>query len=302
MSVEFLTPVGRLVQGGIEMRDKTDDNGQKVLDAQGNVVKECFIAVAFAKTDQAFNALYAQMVAVAKSEFPHLFDAAGNCTHPRFSWKLQDGDGVDSNGQSVANKPGFAGHWILKMQTRFLPKCFHEGKFDPAQQIPNPHEVIKRGYFIRVAGTLAGNGVKPGEQRVPGIFISPNLVSFVAYGPEIQSGPDATKAFGAAPVGALPAGATATPALGGPAATPGPMGGPAALPTAGVATPTPGALPGPAAAMPTPGALPGPAAPAGPQYQMTAAAQGASREQLLNAGLGWTDELLLQQGLMVKIG
>ena len=44
---------------------------------------------------------------------------------------------------------------------------------------------------------------------------------------------------------------------------------------------------------------PAPVAPAGPTYVMTEAAAGNTREQLLANGQGWTDELLLSQGMMI---
>lgn len=297
MAIDVVTPVGRLVQGGITLEAQKNDDGTPKINSDGTPVKQCFLALAIAKTDPAFPAFYAQMVAVARSEFPHLFDAQGNCTHPQFAWKLQDGDGVDTSGKSVADKPGFAGHYILKMATQFLPACYNEGKFDATQRLQNPEQVIKRGYFIRCNVRIAGNGVSPNDRsKKPGIFLSPNLVSFVAFGEEIVGGPNAAAAFGAAaPVGVLPPGATAAPAIAGGAPAglaPPPM--PGALPTpAAAALPLPGA----AAPLPMPG-LPTPPPPAGPVYTMTAAAQGGTRQALL--ALGWTDDALIAQGLMVK--
>ena len=49
-------------------------------------------------------------------------------------------------------------------------------------------------------------------------------------------------------------------------------------------------------------APPTPPAPATPQYTMTAKANGATRDDLINNGTGWTDELLLQQDMMVLPG
>lgn len=331
MPAEIITAVGRLVQGGVFLEKKFEMDGKtpKIDKDTGQQVEECFVAVAFDKNDPWFaNEYWPVLHATAKAEFPHLFDAAGNCTHPKFAWKYQDGDGRDTNGQSVADKPGFAGHWIVKMATRYLPNCFHYGKYDPAQRIQNPEQVIKRGYFVRVALKISGNGVKPDErQAVPGMYVTPQLIELVAFGDEIIGGPDAQKAFGtAAPITALPAGASTTPKVGAaPAAPAGPTlpgnapAGPA-LPGAAPAGPTlPGAapagpaLPGAVAAGPTlPGAavggptlpggpaLPGAAVqPAVPQYQMTASAMGMTREQL--HGQGWTDELLIQHGHMVRV-
>lgn len=279
---DFLSPVGRLVQGGMTLRVKNDPaTGKPKLDANGQQINEQFLALAIAKTDPGLTAFMAIFTNEAKSNFPHLFNQAGACTHPRFAWKIQDGDGVDSNGKSVAGKPGFAGHWIFKMQSRYAPKCFHAGKYDPAQQIQEPDTVIKCGYYIRVAGSTAGNGVKPdNSQAVPGLYMSANLVELVAFGEVIQSGPDAAAAFGAAPVGALPQGASAAPV-----SAP-PVGGPGALPMPGMALPAPNG-----AALPLP-------PPAGPTYTMTASAMGGTREAF--HGIGWTDEALITAGHMVR--
>lgn len=306
--MDFISPIGRLVQGSITLEAKTDMQTQKPkLDDQGQPIKECFIALAIRKDDPALPAFYALYTATARAEFPHLFDPQGNCLNPKFAWKVQDGDGVDTNGQSVKDKPGFAGHYIFKMGTRYLPKCFHAGKYDPAQQIQNPQEVIKRGYFIRIAGRLSGNGVSPTERNaVPGLFVSPNLIELVAFGEEITSGPDAAKTFGAAPLaGALPPGASSVP-VGAPAGLPGlsppPLPGVAAAPLS--APPLPG-MPAVAAGLGAPpmglGAPPLPglgAPPAAPQFTMQASAQGATREQL--HGQGWSDAQLIAGGHMVQ--
>lgn len=299
MSIEFVSPVGRLVQGSLTLEAKTDMLTQKPkLDDNGNPIKECFIALAIRKDDPGLPAFHANFVAAAKADFPHLFDANGACTHPKFAWKIQDGDGRDTNGESVANKPGHAGHYIFKMATRYLPKCFHHGKYDPAQQIQNAQEIIKRGYFIRVVGTIRGNGVTPAEkQAVPGLFVSPNLVELVAFGEEIVSGPDAAKAFGSAPaIGALPAGASTVPSVGSsaPAGLTAPPAPGLALPAAAPAL----ALPAAAPALALPAAAPALPAIVAPAFIMQPSAMGATREAL--HAQGWTDALLLQHGHMIQ--
>jgi hypothetical protein len=320
--MELISPIGRFVQGSLSLEVKNDPTTNKPkLDDQGQPIKECFIALAIRKDDPGLPAFYQAIVQQARADFPTLFDANGNCVHPQFAWKIQDGDGVDQSGKSVKDKPGFAGHFIFKLGTQFLPKCYHAGKYDPTQMIQNPHEVIKRGYYIRVNLQVRGNGVTVADRtKKPGMFLSPNLVELVAYGEEIVGGPDAAKVFGAAPTPTqLPPGASMTP-VGAPAATqmppmPGRM---PALPGAPVAAPVaPAALPpmhpampmatglppigGPAVGLPVPHLTPPvPMAPAAPVYQMQPSAMGASREALI--AQGWTDELLLQHGHMVRIG
>lgn len=76
-----------------------------------------------------------------------------------------------------------------------------------------------------------------------------------------------------------------------------------AVPAAPV-TPAPQAPSAPAAVTPPPAAptppVPPSAPPAAPQYQMTAAANGATREQMI--AVGWTDELLISNGMMLPPG
>lgn len=338
---EFISPVMRLVQGSTVLREKKDENNKPVLDKEtGQPVQECFIAVAIAKDDPQLQAFYALYQQTAMAAFPQLFDANGNCLHPRFAWKVQDGDGVDKNGKPVSGKPGFAGHYIFKMATRFQPACYHYGKYDPSQRIPNPADVIKPGYFVRVSGKIEGNGVGANAgQAVPGLYVSPNMIELIAYGQEIVSGPDAAAVFGAAPVvGNLPAGASTTPPLPTNAAAanglaapqvggglpgvgggaPGGLAAPGVGPGAGLPTPGIGgaaAAPAPSLGLPGAGgaglALPGAggglgappaglgAPPQGPVYQMQPSAQGATRESL-NA-LGWTDDMLIQAGHMIRV-
>lgn len=316
--MDIVSPIGRFVQGSISLETKNDMlTGKPKLDENGQPIKECFIALAIRKDAPDLGAFYAAIVAQAKAEFPGLFNAQGQMTNPHFAWKIQDGDGNDYNGKSVADKEGFAGHWIFKMATRYMPRCFEAGKYDPTQMIQNPSERIKRGYYIRVNVRVSGNGVKPDDKvNKPGMYLSPNLVELVAFGKEIIGGPDAQAAFGAVPLPQqLPPGASAVP-VGAPASGPGGLTPP---PMPGGALPAPGTLPplhaamgqattmpaigGPAVGAPVlaPPAMPVLAPPVAtqPVYAMQPSAQGATREALL-AG-GWTDEALIAHGHMVRV-
>jgi hypothetical protein len=311
--IEFNSPVGRLVQGGFTLEQKVDlRTNQPKTNKDGTPMMECFLAIAIEKNNPDWPAFYGLIYQAARQFFPHLVDPTTQAiTHPRFAFKIQDGDGVDNNGKSVADKPGFAGHWIVKMGTQFLPKCFHRGKYDPMQQIQNPNEVIKRGYYVRVNGMISGNGVQPGDpQAVPGLFISPNLVELFAPGEEITSGPDAAEKFGSIPEPAyIPAGAKAGMASG-PVGMPGmpPLAPPPAVP--GIPAPSAApAVPAPASAppappmtgvggMPPPANIPAPPAPTGPVYLMTPKAQGATREAMQREG--WTDAAMIEHGYMIQ--
>jgi len=320
----FTSPVGRFVQGSLfELQTKDNQTGApltvKTGPNAGQPASRGFFAVAYAKDDPLFMPFYAQMQAEAKAAFPNFFDAAGNCTHPNFSWKLMDGDGVDQNGKKNSEKEGFAGHWVLKFGGSYLPRVFYVGRARPEDQIKDPN-LAPRGYFIRVIGSMKGNA----PSNKPGLYLNPDIVEVCGSGPVIVSGPDAAELLAQAPAMVLPAGAGALPGLPAVGAAPSLPGMPA---VAAVATlPAPMALPGVAGALPgmpavaavlpavavAPAALPGlPVLPnhavvaavlAAPVYQMSAEATAAGyTREALNAQ-GHTDEVLLANGYMVKVG
>lgn len=336
MKFEFLSPVGRLVQGDAFTPQTTNKTGQPLTDKLGNPRVSYFVGVAFPKNDPAFGPLYQQMIAAARAGFPTMIDAQGRASHPRFAWKLMDGDGVDDDGKSNATKPGFAGHWVLKCSSGFPPKCYYAGRYNPHEQIQDP-KAIPRGYYVRVHGTFEANG----DATKPGLYVNFDMVELVGGEPSmiITSGPDASQVFGGA-AAQLPAGVPPV-AMAAPTGNVPPVPTPTApqvptLPTASVASGAPlappTAMPGlppvaPVAVAPNPAFLQGPGASAPPalapvlnaapplpaglpapsalpamtspseQRVMTAAAQGHSYEKLI-AG-GWTDATLRQHGLMI---
>lgn len=278
----FTSPVGRLVQGSVDEPQTKDAQGNprviKTGPNAGQPNPQYFIAVAFPKADPQgeFAAFWQVLLAQAAADFPNLFPQgpAGACVHPNFSFKYIDGDGRDQNGKPNAEKEGFAGHHVIRFASSYPPRCFHAGRYAAHEQIQEKG-AIKRGYFVRVNGSVEGNG---NAQR-PGLYVNLDMVELSAYGPEIVSGPDASPA----PAAPAPYAGFIPPTGGAPAASP---GVPAAMPaTSPIASPT-SAPPPPAA----------PAAPA-PGPQLTAAANGATYEQLI--ANGWTDETLRQHGLML---
>lgn len=339
----FTTPVGRMVQGSVDEPQTKDAQGNpRVVKSGPNVGQpnpQYFIAVAFPKADPQgeFGQFYGLLAQQAAADFPALFPngPGGACVHPQFSFKVIDGDGLDMNAKPNADKEGFAGHWVVRFASAYPPRCFHAGRYSPQEQIQEKG-AIKRGYFVRVSGSVEGNG---NAQR-PGLYVNLDMVELSAYGPEITSGPDAGAAFGGGPA-ALPPGASATPltppspqpgapasplppAATGypPAASPAPAVPPAAAPSAppytGFMSPG-GAPPAPAAGSPAPPASPqyappatgfptspaappppAPIAPAAPPPPsgpvMLPAANGATYEQMIAAG--WTDDTLRQHGMM----
>lgn len=248
MTTQITTPVGRLVQGHpMEMQDKDQQGNLRVVKSGPNMGQpspQVFIALAISKQDPAWPAIDAALKAEARAGFPHMFDAAGNCTNPKFSFKVSDGDGVDDNGKPNNTKEGFAGHWVLKCSSGYLPKCFHAGRYSAMDQIQDKM-AIRRGDYLRVQISISPNG---NTQR-PGVYVNLNLVELSGKGVEIVSGPDAGAAFGSGP-GQLPPGASPTPMM-----VPGSAGQPPAptvAPVAAPVTPAPVAAPTAPAAPPVP--------------------------------------------------
>jgi hypothetical protein len=245
---QFLSPVLRLVQGHPMEKQEKNMTGQPLVTKSGQPTQRYFMAGAIAKNDPAWPAFFALLDAAAKQSFPHLFNAQGQCTHPRFSWKVTDGDGVDDNGKPNGQKEGFPGCWVVKFQSSFPPKCFYAGRYQPHEQIQDPN-VIKRGYYVRVSGTIEGNG----DAMKPGLYVNLGMVALDGQGPEIVGGPDAAAVFGAVPAPALPPGATpfgSTPAAAGPTFSGAAPASPA--PMAAMVAPPPAApvMPGAQPAMP----------------------------------------------------
>lgn len=249
---QILTPVGRLVQGDCFEPQTTDAEGKPLLIKNGpNAGQprvEYFMAIAVPKTDAGYNEVWAAIHGVARAAFPSLFDAAGNCINPKFAFKVTDGDSQVPNtkGTKPCDREGFPGNWIMNFSGGFAPKCYTAGG---AELITDPN-MLKRGYFIRIYGSVKGNG----SMQQPGIFLNHSMVELVGYGEEIHSGPDGGSVFGGAPATNLPAGASATPL-----ASSAPIAQAAPAPAA---APMPGAAPAPAAAAPAPQAAAPAAAPA----------------------------------------
>ncbi len=226
----FTSPVGRIVQGScFEAQTKDQDGNLRVYKSGPNVGQpnpQFFIAVAIPKLNPAnqgewnpeWAAFMTMIYGVAAAEWPNLFNAqtpqsnvfgimASPSSNPVFTFKVKDGDGVDRNGKSNADKEGFAGHWVVSFASSYAPKIVRpnngswETLTDPAS--------VKRGYYVRVAGSVSGND----SANTPGVYMNLDMVELVGYGPEIVGGPDAASAFGT-PVAALPTGASLVPLAG----------------------------------------------------------------------------------------
>lgn len=338
------TPIGRIVQGGFD-GTTTDADGKPLVYKTGPKAGQSrtsyFMALAIAKNNPEWPDFLRALHWVAANGFPSYFDGTANndqvqqinfpflqqlglnLPKPRdFSFKVIDGDGRDSEGNPNSDKEGFAGHWIIRFSTNSPFKAFmHPDK----TQLENPGQVIKRGYYARIAFNST-----PNTGETPGIYVNPDMVLCVGYGPIIVGGKDYDTAFKGldnAVGGYVPEGMSSTPtdgmSAGGTSTTtdmpgtnppqqPNRPGAPNQQNTTNMPNNSaPGANPngqpnqqfvqnaGRPGGPPPPGARPGPPSkPQGPVYEMTALAEGFTREQWHESG--WSDADLLSNGKMIQ--
>lgn len=176
---------------------------------------DCYFAVAVPKageTDWKQTAWGQQIHNKAVQDWPN-----GEHGAATFAWKIIDGDSMVPNtkGKKPAEREGWAGHWVLQLNTMFNVKCFHVGKYEPMMQIADEQE-IKTGDYCRVLMNVKGNG--PSES--PGIYLNPDKFELSRAGTPIisDSGTSAADAFGGNGT-ATPAATVTTPAVPGQAAT-----------------------------------------------------------------------------------
>lgn len=315
LKLEIATPVGRIVQGDCYTPNDKKMDGTPLTNKDGTPRVEYFLGLAIEKNHPAFPAFYAQMQSVAKTGFPHLFDAQGNCTHPGFAWKMIDGDGRDTTGKPWSEREGFAGHWVFRFGSGFAPQLLQMQNGTPVAIPESAGKAIKRGYFAQVVCTVSGNG----NAQKPGLFMNLNAVVLVGYGAEISGGVDvgaALRAAPQAPANYVPAGMTLTPPAGvsmNTPAVPAPMQPtapamqpPVAAPLAQhspVTTVASQAQTTSVAAMPA-GTPSIPSPPGGfvasvlGQLQATPLAQGHSLEAW--KAMGWTEDQLIAQGYFTR--
>lgn len=294
---QHMSPVGRLVQGSVTLQHQKDmTSKQPLFNPDGSKKMGLFLALAFPKLvngveNAEFTAFRTQLAIVAAAAWPQFFPQGPSFTasNPNFSWKIQDGDGVDHMGQSVANNPGWKGNWIIKFSSDYPCKVFAEGKFSAHEELQaSTLDSIKRGYWLRVLCEVTSNRADLTKQQKAGIAIYPQLISFVGgrKEDEIASGPDAMETFGKIALGYVPGGLSqlpGTPIAGVTGMPPSPS---LALPGLTLPSLTP-AAPAPVAALPVPTITP------------AAAAQGHTVASLTAAG--HTIEALVQAGFVTMV-
>jgi hypothetical protein len=198
------TPVGRIVWGSpakaqVKKQQEGPNKGQPVL-KDGQPVNQWAFGVAFPKAE--FQAMiWPAMSQEAASGYPQ-------GTPPRFAWKYQDGDGIDSNGQPFNKREGYAGCYVLTISSEaFAPPVY---KWDGGKYRQLEAHEIKTGDYVSLALKFQVNVPAQGSTHTPSLYVNPVAVEHVGYGAEIQNGPDPMALFGGQQR-QLPPGASATP-------------------------------------------------------------------------------------------
>lgn len=310
MTRVLLSPLMRVLQGSAFKAETTDNKGQPLLvksgPNKGQPRSEYWMTCGIRKDDPEWPDYQHALHEEAAAAFPNFFPggAYAACTHPRFAFKYQDGDGVDSNGKRNSEKEGWAGMWVVSFKNGFAPQVYHANHYARAEQVTDPN-TLKCGFWVRISSSIEGNGVGVGSadpNAVPGLYNNMQMVSIEFAGPEIVTGPDPLTAFAARPQSAPPAGAF-TASAGSPTPPAGTVAPPVAVvPPASIAPPPPAGAaalpPAPVSPVaPIPPAATGPALAYDPDKYMTARAGGNTYASYIAAG--WTNAQLITEGFMV---
>jgi len=113
---EFLTPVGRIVQGSAWTPNQKDKEGRPLIYKDGSPRVQYYIGLAIEKTNPECNTLWQKIQGAAQAAWP-----GGQTQLPTFAWKVIDGD---KPGQ--VEKQGFQGHWVFKLTSGFPFKIYNK--------------------------------------------------------------------------------------------------------------------------------------------------------------------------------
>jgi hypothetical protein len=250
------SPVGRLISGDPWTKQTTDANNREIPPEK----QSFWFAVAIEKNAPGMDEMLGLMFKAALAGYgqaPQIMAQINmGLAATAFSWKIVDGDEMRANAttgeQELRWKHG-QGCWVVKFSTTLL---IASAKYQGGVPTYCDPSEIKRGYYVTVPFSTSANG---NMDHTAGVYLNPQTVCLVGYGPEIVGGPSLEQQLGAGPGAYMPAGMTQTPQLpSGAAPAPAqpaqaPSGMPAPQPqTSGMPTPAPA----PAAPQGMPGAQP----------------------------------------------
>jgi hypothetical protein len=221
------SPVGRLISGDPWTKQTTDANNREIPPEK----QSFWFAVAIEKDAPGMNEMLGLMFKAAQAGYgqaPQIMAQINmGLAATAFSWKIADGDEMRANAktgeQELRWKHG-QGCWVVKFSTTLpIASAKYQGGVptycDPSE--------IKRGYYVTVPFSTSANG---NMDHTAGVYLNPQTVCLVGFGPEIVGGPSLEQQLGAGPGEYIPAGMTQTPQLpsgAAPAPAPAPSGMPA---------------------------------------------------------------------------
>lgn len=193
----FLTGTGRLVQGTPYEKQTKDYATKQDLPPEK---QKYYVGIAFMKGQDGITKLpiIQQLMMQAAAQHPAAQQFAA-VNWQGFKFKIEDGDAPQHK-----DKPGWAGHIIVKFSNGYAPRIVDENQIDVSG---NP-DAVYRGCYVRLVGSVKQNGAA-GAQA--GIYVNFNTIQRVAHGERIITGPDTMGMLASAPVGQLPPGASAVP-------------------------------------------------------------------------------------------
>lgn len=177
MTLEILTPVGRLVWGNPARSSiKKDQKTKQPVLRDGKPVEQWVFGVAFPKAE--FNQQIAPyMQQEASGVYPHGVPAG-------FSWKFKDGDGVDRQGKPYRDREGYAGCFVLTVSTEAFAPPIYRNEGGKYRQIDAKE--IKTGDYIVMKLNIKANA-PTNPSHTPGLYVNPVGIELVGYGAEIVS-------------------------------------------------------------------------------------------------------------------
>ena len=245
----------------------------------------------------------------------------------------------NKKGRKPCDNEGWRGHWILKFSGGFAPKVYQQEGAGYVQVMQKdfckPGYFVEVAFSVEGNGSQSQPGVYLNHSMVcfraygQEITFGPDVASAGFGSAPLPAGASMTPPAGAIPMPQAPAAVPPVPGAPVPGQAPGYAPAPAGMPAPGMAY-APPAVPGVPNGVPqVPGVAPAPLAPAGsvpmpsvpvpgapapipvtpnpgfvqvpppaaPVRQMTAAAQGIPYESYIQQG--WTDVMLVQNGLML---
>ena len=194
MTIEIITPVGRMVQGHpMRLQLQKDKQGNPKKTKAGEDFYQAYVGLAIPKgTEQHWSQTEwgAQIYNAGVAAFPN-----GEHGAPTFAWKITDGDSAIPNKKGIApnTREGFPGHWVIGASSGFAADCFADGNYGVKVM---REDRFKTGDYVRLCLTVTGN--KSADS--PGVYVNLQGCELIQAGPEIVSAGafDAQGTFGAA--------------------------------------------------------------------------------------------------------